>query len=106
MKIRTSNRCRQLLRGSASCYLCQATEYLQVHHLNWQHSDDTPSNLLIVCQRCHTELHKAGYLTAQELESIRTKIDLERTIQGFQLDDMYEGEELDEEYAGLFQEGL
>jgi len=81
MKIRTSNRCRRLLRkqASASCYLCRATEHLLVHHLNWEHSDDTPSNLVIVCQRCHTELHKAGYLTAQEMDSIRAKIELERT---------------------------
>jgi len=52
---------------------------LLVHHLNWQHVDDTPSNLVIVCQRCHNILHQVGYLTIQELESIKAKVELERT---------------------------
>ena len=75
-RIKTSNRCRRLLRSNpnARCYLCQNEDNLHVHHLNWHHSDDSPSNLLIVCKRCHAKLHKVGYLTKQELEVIASKV--------------------------------
>jgi HNH endonuclease. len=80
-KNRTSNRCRQLLRNQEhpTCYLCGREDELEVHHLNWHHEDDTPSNLVVVCQPCHKELHKVGYLSLDELNGIRDKVRAERT---------------------------
>lgn len=73
-KNRTSNRCRRLLRQpNRTCFLCGKTEKLHVHHLNWHHEDDTPSNLVILCEPCHNTLHKAGYLSLEELEGLKLK---------------------------------
>lgn len=58
----------------ASCYLCGVREHLHRHHLDWDHYNNALSNIIIVCQRCHTILHKSGYLDAQELEALRVKI--------------------------------
>jgi len=63
MRVRTSNRCRSLLRNdtNAHCAICGARKGelggLVVHHFNGDHSDDTPSNLVILCRRCHSVIH-------------------------------------------------
>ena len=80
-KMRTSNRCRQLLRkgNQPACYLCDSQVDLEVHHIDWHHENDNPDNLVTLCHRCHMELHRSGYVSRQELDGIRDKIRAERT---------------------------
>ena len=63
----------------SSCYLCGSQERVQRHHIDWHHENDNPSNRVLLCHRCHMELHRAGYLSPEELDSIRDKVRAERT---------------------------
>jgi len=56
------------------CYLCGATTRLERHHINWHHNDRGKANVVILCKRCHVELHRVGYLSSKELEAIRAKV--------------------------------
>jgi hypothetical protein len=60
--------------ANASCYLCGNREHLHRHHIDWFHSNNKLSNVIIVCKPCHTELHKVGLLDAKELETLREKV--------------------------------
>ncbi len=62
------------ISGNASCYLCGSNDNLHRHHVDWIHSNNELSNIIIVCKRCHTELHKVGLLDVEELESLRKKV--------------------------------
>ena len=63
-----------LSRGMGRCYLCESWEALERHHMDWHHENNSPSNRVLLCHRCHTELHKVGYLSLQELDGIRDKV--------------------------------
>lgn len=39
------------------CQSCQATENLQVHHLDENRENNDPSNLIILCCSCHAKWH-------------------------------------------------
>lgn len=62
-------------RGS-SCYICGKKELLEVHHLDWDHFNDTLTNLVTLCRRCHIAVHKVGYLSQTDLYKIKYRIDL------------------------------
>lgn len=64
---------------ASTCEICGEGGELHTHHRDWNHFNDTPSNWLTVCQRCHNILHEVGYLTDQELETIIAKVRAERT---------------------------
>jgi hypothetical protein len=60
---------------NASCGLCGSPKQLHRHHLDWDHSNNSPSNVVILCQRCHTVLHnKVGYITLEELAAVREQV--------------------------------
>lgn len=46
------------LNKNRICEKCWAVENLQVHHINKHHSDNRLQNLMLVCGKCHRELHK------------------------------------------------
>jgi 5-methylcytosine-specific restriction endonuclease McrA len=56
---------------NASCHLCGSRDRLHRHHIDWNHHNNTPSNLTLVCQACHVMLHKVGYLDREELDAVR-----------------------------------
>lgn len=62
---------RILVRAHGRCELCYSRQYhqhfkllfkviLTVHHINGNHEDDRPCNLLALCQRCHLRLEAPG----------------------------------------------
>jgi len=63
----------------SSCWLCGSQEAIEEHHIDWHHENDDPSNRVLLCRRCHVELHKVGFLSGLELDSIRDKVRAERT---------------------------
>ena len=65
------------------CFVCQSAENLHRHHLDWHHENNDPSNVVTICARCHVALHQFGYLSREELYSIREKVvSLRNTPQG------------------------
>lgn len=47
-----------MLEAYPHCQVCSKSEGLQVHH-NWYSArgDETPRNLLILCDECHERIH-------------------------------------------------
>lgn len=41
------------------CEVCGSTSTLQVHHINSCWLDNTPSNLQILCPKCHASVHSS-----------------------------------------------
>lgn len=67
-----------------ACYTCGSVEHVHKHHIHWHHDNNATENITFLCQRCHNELHKVGYLTHEELGRIRAvamKRDPERFAQ-------------------------
>ena len=60
--------------ANTSCGICGSQHRLHRHHKDWDHSNNSPSNIIVVCERCHTILHQVGYLTDQELADLRAKV--------------------------------
>jgi len=63
----------------SSCYLCDSQEAVERHHVDWHHENNGHGNRVLLCKRCHVELHKVGYLSLEELIAIRDKVRAERT---------------------------
>ena len=59
---------------ASTCAICGEGGEMHLHHRNWHHFDDRPSNWLTACLRCHSILHHVGYLTDHELEEVMAKI--------------------------------
>lgn len=39
------------------CWICQSSQKLNVHHIDFNHENNDCMNLLVLCQRCHSKLH-------------------------------------------------
>lgn len=53
------------------CGLCGGSGRVQVHHLDWDHSNNAATNRVEVCQRCHSVLHQVGVLSGTDLLRVR-----------------------------------
>jgi len=42
------------------CAECGVTDNLEVHHRNGDRTDNEPENLLVLCNRHHSQLHQSG----------------------------------------------
>ena len=62
-----------VIRRDHCCQLCQSTTDLNVHHISYKNLGNEPlSDLVLLCQLCHTKLHKQlGY--PQTVEDYLTK---------------------------------
>lgn len=50
------------------CEICKSHNRLQVHHLSYDRlGDELPTDLLVVCDPCHGEIHRIGW-TAERFE--------------------------------------
>ena len=60
------------------CFVCGSQESkgkLHKHHIDFHHNNDTPDNIVILCERCHAAIHqKTGYASRDELLKLRQKI--------------------------------
>lgn len=43
------------------CAICNRNKKLEVHHIDENHENDDPSNLMCVCHSCHSKIHSRGY---------------------------------------------
>lgn len=39
------------------CEICNSTENLCIHHLDKNHSNNAPENLVRLCRKCHAKVH-------------------------------------------------
>lgn len=44
-----------------SCARCDSTGMLHTHHMDFDHSNDNPENLLCLCMECHREIHNGKW---------------------------------------------
>ena len=44
-----------------SCVLCESGEWLHVHHIDGNHSNNVAANRVLLCARCHAELHRGDW---------------------------------------------
>ena len=49
---------RAIQRQGGQCQLCRSTENLVVHHLSYERKgQELPSDLEVLCARCHRRIH-------------------------------------------------
>ena len=53
------------------CKFCGTSKSIQVHHIDGNHDNNTPSNRVRLCQRCHSLVHKyLGVADPEEIEAL------------------------------------
>lgn len=50
----------EVRQGLHPCKICDAKKRLQVHHRNGNRRDDRWNNLVVLCQSCHSKVHRFG----------------------------------------------
>lgn len=40
-----------------SCEICGSQKYLVVHHVDQDRKNNAPDNLMMLCRRCHAQVH-------------------------------------------------
>ncbi len=56
------------------CKICGTANKIQVHHIDGDHHNNTASNRVRLCQRCHSLVHKyLGVADPEEIEAIAKK---------------------------------
>lgn len=55
-------------RDKGKCRSCRSRDNLQAHHLVFRSKggEDTMSNLALICQACHAEIHSHNLLVRSE----------------------------------------
>lgn len=48
---------RYIYNGDWICKECGSTDNLIVHHINGNHKDNAQTNLMCLCNKCHSKLH-------------------------------------------------
>lgn len=52
---------KDIKAGLCSCAACPSKRYLEPHHLDGDHDNDSHKNLVVLCKSCHTKVHLKGY---------------------------------------------
>jgi ribosomal protein S14 len=47
-------------RLRSPCRVCGSPRGLQTHHINWDHADNTSTNLMSLCEYCHQQTTRLG----------------------------------------------
>jgi hypothetical protein len=50
---------RYNVQPKGRCFVC-GNPALHVHHVDWNHANNSPENRVPVCEWCHTQAHKLG----------------------------------------------
>ena len=51
------------------CYFCGSPKETQIHHIDCKHKNNSPNNLVRLCQKCHVAIHK--YYGKSDMSEIR-----------------------------------
>jgi len=84
------------------CEFCSAVLEVQVHHVDWDHDNNAPENLMRLCHFCHTAVHQLGAIVPEQLRVVRELVELERRLfeGGAPLDGMKERRSLIDAVVG------
>ena len=52
-------------RDGGKCQKCGSKEKLVVHHINGNDTDNSLSNLITICNKCHLDLHRPKFTSKQ-----------------------------------------
>ena len=50
-----------LARDGYQCNRCKSTNFLHVHHIDGDPTNDAEDNLITLCERCHRLIHTGNY---------------------------------------------
>jgi len=59
------------------CFICdsqEAKENLHKHHVDWNHNNNDPNNIVVLCKRCHNIIHQTHYVSKDEMLELKKKI--------------------------------
>jgi thymidylate synthase ThyX len=79
------------------CHICGAKENLEVHHIDKNHDNNNPDNLMTVCESCHQRVHSQNLLVAYADEIMN--------IEAIGLKEVYDIE-MDSEYHNYIANGI
>ena len=79
------------------CDICGTKENLEVHHIDMNHDNNNPENLLTVCESCHQRVHSQNLLVAYADEIVN--------IEDAGLEKVYDIE-MDSEYHNYIANGI
>lgn len=56
------------------CWICgeEKQRKLQRHHIGFVNKDS--EKVILICERCHKEIHKIGFIDSEGLEWVRLKV--------------------------------
>jgi 5-methylcytosine-specific restriction endonuclease McrA len=54
-----------IARDDGKCVRCGSTKDLQVHHKDWNHTNNDPSNLETICGECHRREHRVRWMPGE-----------------------------------------
>jgi len=53
------------------CCICGSDSNIERHHWDWNHRNNEPANVFLVCRPCHVWLHRSGFYEVEEIEEVR-----------------------------------
>jgi hypothetical protein len=57
------------------CFVCERmVTRLHGHHVNWDHRDNRPGNVVSVCGTCHRIIHESGWWSLSQLIDARSVV--------------------------------
>jgi len=56
------------------CFLCGRRHQAEVHHFDWNHSNNSPDNLMLLIRRCHVEVHRGGWMPMSTMVLLAAEI--------------------------------
>ena len=49
----------RLVKSGSGCQKCHSILFLQVHHIDWDKTNNDTSNYALLCKECHNYIHNA-----------------------------------------------
>jgi len=86
------------------CEFCDSIVEVQVHHVDWNHENNSAENRMPLCHFCHTAVHQLGAIVTEQLRVVRELVLMERRLfeGGAPLDGMKERRTLIDAVMGHF----
>jgi 5-methylcytosine-specific restriction endonuclease McrA len=58
----------------ARCHVCSSPYDVQRHHIDWDHHNNDPLNIVLLCQQCHSIIQSSGYQSREDIDSFRAEV--------------------------------
>ena len=56
------------------CHVCDSTIGVELHHIDFIHSNNDATNRIWLCKRCHTIVHQCGYTSREDFNRVREQV--------------------------------